>query len=99
MQHREHHYYVYLMSSRTRVLYCGMSNNLVTRVSEHKNGIFSGFSSDYTCCRLVWYECFQYVNNAIDREKQIKRWRREKKLALIQTMNSAWIDLSEEWFQ
>lgn len=95
----EHHYFVYLMSSRTRVLYCGMTNSLVKRVAQHKAEEFSGFSADYKCHRLVWYERFQYVDNAIDREKQIKRWRREKKIALIQQMNPAWVDLSEEWFR
>jgi len=99
MSDREHHYYVYLMSSRTRVLYCGITNDLARRVAEHKDGEFLGFSSDYKCHRLVWFEQFQYVGNAIDREKQIKRWRREKKLALIQEMNSSWADLSEEWFK
>ncbi|QNI32489.1 GIY-YIG nuclease family protein [Alloacidobacterium dinghuense] len=99
MSDREHHYYVYLMSSRTRVLYCGMTNDLASRVAEHKGRAFSGFSADYKCHRLVWYENFRYVNNAIDREKQIKRWRRDKKLVLIQEMNPAWVDLSEEWFK
>jgi putative endonuclease len=99
MSDREHHYYVYLMSSRTRVLYCGMTNSLASRVAEHKNGAYAGFSADYKCHRLVWYEHFKYVNNAIDREKQIKRWRRDKKLALILEMNPAWVDLSEEWLK
>jgi putative endonuclease len=99
MNQKEHHYFVYLMSSRTRVLYCGMTNDLVRRVAEHKDDAFQGFSSDYKCHRLVWFERFQYVGNAIDREKQIKRWRRDKKLLLIQGMNPAWVDLSEEWFQ
>jgi putative endonuclease len=88
MSQRDHHYYVYLMASRTRVLYCGMTNDLDRRVYEHKSGEFPGFSQMYRCHRLVWFERFQYVGNAIDREKQIKNWRREKKLALIQAMNS-----------
>jgi putative endonuclease len=87
------------MSSRTRVLYCGMTNDLARRVAEHKDGEFRGFSDDYRCHRLVWFERFQYVGNAIAREKQIKRWRREKKLVLIQEMNSSWSDLSDEWFK
>jgi putative endonuclease len=81
---REHHYYVYFMASRTRVLYCGVTNNLIRRVEEHRQSEFAGFSATYRCTRLVWYERFQYAGNAIAREKQIKRWRREKKLALIQ---------------
>jgi putative endonuclease len=83
------------MASRTRVLYCGMTNNLERRVFEHKIGEIPGFSTLYKCDRLVWFERFQYVNNAIARETQIKKWRREKKLALIQEVNSSWIDLSE----
>jgi len=75
-----------------------MTNDLQRRVGEHKDGEFPGFSAMYKCDRLVWFERFQYVNNAIARETQIKKWRREKKLALIQEMNSSWIDLSEEWF-
>ena len=93
----EHHYYVYLTASRIRVLYCGMTNDLQRRVTEHKSGKFPGFSQKYRCHRLVWFERFQYVENAIDRGKQIKNWRREKKLARIQEMNSSWADLSEEW--
>jgi putative endonuclease len=85
------------MASRTRVLYCGMTSNLARRVVEHRTSEFPGFSSAYHCHRLVWFEHFQYVNDAIDREKQIKRWRREKKLALIQQQNPSWIDLSEGW--
>jgi putative endonuclease len=57
-----------------------------------------GFSAMYHCDRLVWFEHYQYVGNAIAREKQMKGWRREKKLALIDAMNASWIDLSEEWF-
>ena len=96
---KEHRYYVYLMSSRTRVLYCGMTSDIRTRVAQHKHGVFSGFSSDYKCHRLVWFESYQDVGQAIGREKQIKRWRREKKLALIEELNSSWADLSESWFQ
>jgi putative endonuclease len=68
-------------------------------VAEHKDGEYPGFSADYKCHRLVWFEGFQYVGNAIDREKQIKNWRREKKLTLIQEMNSSLADLSKEWFK
>ena len=96
---KEHRYYVYLMSSRTRVLYCGMTSDIRTRVAQHRSGVFAGFSSDYKCHRLVWFERYQDVNRAIDREKQIKRWRREKKLTLINDLNPSWADLSEEWFK
>jgi putative endonuclease len=72
MSASEHHYYVYLMASRTRVLYCGITNDLQRRVTEHKSGEFPRLSQKYRCHRLVWFERFQYVGNAIDREKQIK---------------------------
>src|SRR6185312_313271 len=95
---REHCYFVYLMASRTRSLYCGMTNSLIRRVAEHKSGEFEGFSKSHQCHRLVYFERYQYVGNAIARERQIKNWRREKKLARIQEMNPSWADLSEEWF-
>jgi putative endonuclease len=86
-----------MVASRSHVLYCGITNNLQRRVEQHRDGSFEGFTADYKCSRLVWFERFQYVGSAIAREKQIKRWRREKKVALITQMNPAWIDLSEEW--
>jgi putative endonuclease len=94
---KEHHYYVYLLSSRTRVLYCGITNDLKRRVAQHKAGDFPGFTSDFRCERLVWFEHFQYVLNAIAREKQIKSWTRAKKIALIEETNPSWSDLSEAW--
>ncbi len=97
MSRKEHRYYVYIVANRTRVIYCGMTDNLERRVAEHKSGAHSGFTESYNCNRLVWYERYQYVYNAINREKQIKRWTRAKKLTLIGEMNSAWVDLSEEW--
>src|SRR5277367_3236325 len=93
----EHHYYVYIVASRTRVLYCGMTNSLRRRVNEHREGVFAGFSTLYRCNRLVWFEHYQYVNSAINRERQIKRWSRSKKLWLIGLMNPSWSDLSEKW--
>ena len=93
----DHHYYVYLVASRTRILYCGVTNNIGRRVAEHRERSIPGFSAKYLCERLVWYEQYQYINNAIDREKQIKRWNRAKKLWLIEQMNPTWVDLSESW--
>jgi putative endonuclease len=86
-----------MVGSRSRVLYCGVTNNLQRRVEQHREGQFEGFSAAYKCTRLVWFEPFQYVNYAIAREKQIKRWRREKKIALIEEANPGWEDLSEMW--
>ncbi|MFT4114501.1 GIY-YIG nuclease family protein [Silvibacterium sp.] len=74
-----------------------MTGNLEKRIYQHQHGIFDGFTSEYHCHRLVWFEMFEDVHSAIDREKQIKRWRREKKLALIQRMNPTWSDLSQSW--
>ncbi len=93
----DHNYFVYFVASRSRTLYCGVTKSLVRRVDEHRDGSFEGFSSVYKCNRLVWFERFEYIGNAIAREKQIKRWRRDKKLVLIDRMNPSWSDLSEAW--
>jgi putative endonuclease len=95
MRRRDHQYFVYMMASRTHVLYCGMTNSLDRRVSEHKAGTTPGFTADYRCERLVWFERYQYVRNAIAREKEIKTWTRAKKIALIEEQNPSWSDLSE----
>ncbi len=97
MSKDEHHYYVYIVASRTHALYCGMTNSIRRRVEEHREGKISGFSAAYQCNRLVWVEHYQYVYNAINREKQIKRWSRAKKICLIEQANPTWADLSEEW--
>jgi putative endonuclease len=76
----EYIYYVYMMQSASRrALYIGMTNNLRKRVWQHKNHIWEGFTDDYNCTRLVYWQSFDDVARAIDREKQLKRWRREKK--------------------
>jgi len=95
---REHRYYVYILASASRVLYVGMTNNLRKRVWEHRTHAMEGFTDDYNVCRLVYWERFQDVRNAINREKQIKRWRRSKKIMLIEMMNRDWHDLSEGWY-
>jgi putative endonuclease len=97
MSGREHHYYVYMVASRSHVLYCGVTNNLPRRIEQHRQGSLEGFTADYKCTRLVWFECFEHIDNAISREKQIKRWRRQKKIALIKQANPTWLDLSESW--
>jgi putative endonuclease len=97
MSRQEHTYYVYIVASRSRVLYCGITNNILRRTEQHREGSIEGFTADYKCTRLVWFERYQYVGNAINREKQIKRWRREKKIALIKQANPHWVDLSEAW--
>jgi putative endonuclease len=94
---KERRYYVYTMASRTHVFYVGMTNNIVRRVRQHKERAHEGFTARYNIDRLVWYEVWHYVRTAIARERQIKPWRREKKIRLIESLNPTWQDLSEEW--
>ena len=93
------HFYVYIMTNgpRPHVLYTGMTGNLPRRVFEHKSKLSTGFTSRYNLTRLVYYEMFAYPAEAIAREKEIKGWRRSKKIALIQAMNPHWHDLTAEW--
>jgi putative endonuclease len=93
----EHEYWVYIVGSLSGTLYIGMTNNLYRRALEHKSGEFEGFASKYDCNRLVYYEGFDDVLKAIAREKQLKGWRRSKKIALIETRNPRWQDLAEHW--
>ena len=88
-------YYTYIMSSiSNRVLYIGVTDNLERRVNEHKSGHGSIFTSKYNCHKLVYYELFSDINQAIEREKQLKGWKREKKEELIDTINKQREDLS-----
>jgi len=96
---REKKYYVYMMASKTRVLYVGVTGFLMARVLQHKAGDTEGFAKRYNITRLVYFEVFQYVNNAIARETEIKKWRREKKVALIMASNRTWEDLAADWGQ
>ena len=93
----EHRYYVYIVSSNTGTLYIGATNDIYRRMMEHKSGEFEGFASKYGCSSLVHYECYDQVLRAISREKQLKGWRREKKVALIERDNPRWQDLAEHW--
>ena len=94
MHFKQKFYYVYIMTNRSRTLYTGITGNLPKRAWQHKTGAFPGFTSCYKPDRLVCYEHFNRVGNAITREKQIKRQLRIKKIALIVSMNPEWIDLS-----
>ena len=87
----------YIVCSRTGTLYIGMTNDLYRRALEHKSGAIEGFASKYHCDRLVYYEDFDDVLKAIAREKQLKGWRRSKKIALIESTNPRWEDLAEKW--
>src|SRR2546423_839632 len=89
--------YVYILSSRSGVLYVGMTNNLEHRVQKHKQKLVPGFTAKYNVTRLVWYELFPTPLQAIENEKRIKGWSRAKKIALIEKNNPTWNDLSEEF--
>ncbi|MEM1043833.1 MAG: GIY-YIG nuclease family protein [Bacteroidota bacterium] len=90
-------YYVYIVSNRHRtVFYTGMTNNLQRRAVEHKSGTGSRFTSQYRVCDLLYFEEHRQATDAIAREKEIKRWRREKKLALIRTQNPDLVDLAAD---
>ena len=91
------HFYVYILASKSRALYTGITSDLWRRLWEHKNNAFPGFTSSYRVYRLVYFETFKYVDNAIKREKQIKGWLRAKKVALIEAENPTWEDFSAEW--
>ncbi len=92
-----HDYFVYILASRSGVLYIGVTNDLARRLFEHQKGLFPGFTHKYNVIRLVYFESFADIRDAIAREKQLKGWRREKKTALINRLNPKWMDLSEEW--
>jgi putative endonuclease len=92
-------HFVYIMTNRSKTLYTGVTHNLMRRVREHKTGIGSGFTTKYKLDRLVYFERFEYIQNAIEREKRIKGWLRIKKIALVVSMNPSWTDLSEEWYE
>ena len=92
-------YFVYILASRSRTLYTGVTGNLQRRVLQHKQRNPGGFTTRYHVTRLVYYETFGDPRVAIAREKEIKSWRRAKKVALIKAMNPKWLDLSEEWFR
>lgn len=92
-------YYVYMMTNHSGTLYTGVTNDLERRVYEHKRKLVEGFTKRYNLTRLVYYEPTNNVEGAIRREKQIKGWLRRKKLALIQSMNPEWRDLSEGWYE
>jgi len=92
-------YYVYIMTNKSRTLYTSVTNDLMRRVYEHKNKLDpKSFTSKYNIQFLVYYESTPSVHVALAREKQIKGWLRAKKIALIDSMNPEWKDLSEDWF-
>ena len=95
--HREYQFYIYIVANYPRtVFYVGVCNNLIRRTIEHTYGFGSVFTKKYHLKHLVYYEVFQYINTAIEREKEIKKWRREKKLTLIKSTNPDMHDFSKE---
>ena len=90
-------YYVYMLTNATRRLYVGVTNDLERRLYEHRGRLVPGFTRKYKIDWLVYYEQTSDVESARAREKQIKGWRRSKKVALIETMNPRWRDLSLDW--
>jgi putative endonuclease len=94
-----HQYYIYILASQKNgTLYIGVKNDLERRVLEHKQKINEGFTSKYDVNRLVYFESFQYINDAILREKRLKKWNRQWKINLIEEENFEWNDLSEDWY-
>ena len=100
MLQRGYHFYVYIVTNPERtVLYTGVTNNLGIRLIEHyaNRGQPKTFAGKYYCYNLIFYESFQYINSAITREKEIKGWRRQKKLDLIKVMNPGWTFLNRQF--
>ncbi len=91
-------YYVHIMTNRSDTLYTGVTNDLQRRVYEHKHKLLGGFTKRYNINTLVYYEHTDDVEAAIQRGKEIKGWRRSKKIGLIESMNPQWRDLSVGWF-
>lgn len=90
-------YFLYILGSRTETLYIGTTNDLETRTLQHKQKIHAGFTEKYSVDRLLYYEETNDVKTALAREKQLKSWRRQKKIDLVEKNNPKWVDLSEDW--
>ena len=86
-----------MSSSNNSTLYIGVTNDIERRIKEHKSGLIPGFSQKYNCCKLVYFEVYSDIEQAIEREKKLKKWRREKKDWLISTMNPELKDLAEDF--
>ena len=93
MPKREYQFWVYILSNRSHILYIGVTNNLGARVLDHRKQLPGTFTARYKVTRLVYFEKYQYINNAIAREKELKHWTRAQKIALIESMNPTWEEL------
>jgi len=97
---RDHNYFVYIVTNKNKtVLYIGVTNDLQRRTYEHENGLLPGFTKKYNCHYLIYFEHFQKIDDAIAREKEIKKWRREKKENLINEFNTDWKFLNSEVYE
>jgi putative endonuclease len=97
---RDYNYYVYIVTNKHRTtLYIGVTNDLERRMAEHKNGEIRGFTQRYQLNRLVWFDHYRNVDDAIACEKKLKGWLRPKKIFLIEKANPRWFDLSADWEQ
>ncbi|MGH9595526.1 MAG: GIY-YIG nuclease family protein [Edaphobacter sp.] len=94
---RDHEYYVYILSSRSRTIYIGVTNDLLMRIRQHREGNANTFTAKYKIHRLVHYERFQYINAAIAREKYLKHFTRREKIALVESSNPTWEDLAAQY--
>ena len=90
-------FWVYILGSLSGTLYVGVTNNLERRLAEHRSGLEGGFTAQYAVHRLLYFEETTDVVSALEREKQIKKWRRSKKVELIESANPSWRDLSGGW--
>ena len=96
---KEHSYYIYILSNKANtVFYIGVTSNIEERIWQHKQKVYKGFTSKYECNKLVYYEEFQWIQDAIAREKQLKGGSRQKKINLIINNNPSWTDLSADWY-
>ena len=94
---RDHDFWVYIVTNRNHsVLYIGVTNSLSRRIAEHREGIGANFPAAYRCNKLIYYEHFTQVDEAIARESQLKKWSRAKKVALVDELNPSWLDLGDD---
>ncbi len=91
-------FYVYIMASKSGTLYIGLTSNIKKRIYEHKNHSIPGFTDKYDIDRLLFFEVIKDSATAINRERQLKAWSREKKVKLIDSLNPEWNDLSQDWY-
>jgi len=94
-----HQYFVYILTNKANTaLYVGVSSDIQNRILEHKNKMYKGYTAKYSCDKLVYFEQFQWIDDAIAREKQLKSGSRQRKIDLIVAANPSWSDLSDGWY-